>query len=282
MGFLRPCGSCRYGQGADDGRVAFVRAEAVGEATRGVALTRRRMAPEAKPDPKATSSSRCDPFAAVPQQHARAAIGPVRNVRETVDADDQRHDVAPVAQVLDQGLVVRRLERVDEARAAGGDVGGRGVGRAERLLDLRGEAGEAQPGVDAVLDVADLPGLHARIGQGIARRPRRHVEDRFVPAQDPARADAGPALDPRVARVDHLGQVVVGQHALGQVRAEAGEGHVRQGVRHGGVLSFRAVAGGRKIGSPGTPRGVTLHGTGGRPSVVRVARPQCLRRVKPR
>src|SRR6202043_574363 len=110
-------------------------------------------------DPTLRDGPHHDRSRAVAQDHAGAAVRPVGDVRQGVDADDERMELAVVEDLLDVDLVVGLLDGVDEAGATGAHVGGGSRFSADLSLQLGGEAGEPQPGVDRYPDVSDLPGV---------------------------------------------------------------------------------------------------------------------------
>ncbi len=142
---------------------------------------------------------------AIGKDDARGAVGEVDPAGEPLGRDDQ--DVAGLAG-LHRGR--RRVQGVDESRAAGVHVVGAGRHDAEPVGELRsgsrnGRRHRARRGDDEV----DVGGVDAGGGQRLAAGVLGHVDDRLVGVGVAPLGDAHPALDPLVVGVDAARDEVV-------------------------------------------------------------------------
>ena len=159
----------------------------------------------------------------VGEEHARAPVGEVRDLRQGLGADAQNALVLP-------GLDELRADRqaVDRARARGEHVHRAGAPATEPVLD--DVAGGREDHVRA--GRADGDEFHVfrqevRALERLLRRADGEVRRRLVLVGDAALADAGPLDDPRVVGLDHLLEIGVGQDPLGRVRADPGDSRSR-------------------------------------------------------
>ena len=152
---------------------------------------------------------------AVAEEAAGVAVGPIDGAAHDLGGDHQ--DGAGV----DLHHAAGDDQAVDKARAGGAEVKGRGVLRAQHPLDLAGDRG-----IDRVVgrgggddDGAELLGGDASILKGAAGGLATEGRGILVRPHHVALADAGVRDDPLVARVHHLGHVVIRQNAFGHGRA---------------------------------------------------------------
>ena len=142
---------------------------------------------------------------AVAEQDAGRSIGVVEEAGEQLRADHQDVLREPG---LDPGLGGR--EPVDEARARRRDVHRRRARVADRLLDEGRGRGHPVVGRERrEEDEVDLVRVDARGVDRPQAGDRAHRRGGLVRRGDPPLADAGPADDPLVVRVDHPLEVLV-------------------------------------------------------------------------
>ena len=154
---------------------------------------------------------------AVAEEHASGAVLPIEDARERFGADDERTLAVPRAQEI-----VRRRERVSEARAHRLQVEGKTLGHAKRRLNggcCRRERKVWRGGCEH--DEIDIAGIEARVVQGIARRGKGEIRGLFALRRNVARLDAGPLGDPLVVGVHHAGEIGIRQDFAGKIRTTA-------------------------------------------------------------
>ena len=156
---------------------------------------------------------------AVTEQHTGAAVLPVQDARVDLAADHQH-----AVRVAGADHAVSDRQCVDEPGAGGGDVEAETAGHAERRLHAqrRGREGliRRAGGQD---DRIDLGGCGAGVRKRGTRGLGTHECRRLVRGRDVALAYAGALADPLVRRIDRVGELVVADHALGQIGADTGE-----------------------------------------------------------
>ena len=111
-----------------------------------------------------------------------------------------------------------------KSRAHGLNVKRRAVRHAEPGLHACRGGGECQVGRGGRdNDEIDLVRTRARCGQCAARGGDREVGSLLAFGGDVALTDTGALDDPFVGRINHLRQLGVGQHAIRQTPADAGD-----------------------------------------------------------
>src|SRR5690606_15773992 len=139
--------------------------------------------------------------------------------RERLGADHQR----PLEIAGTQEIVGGR-KAVDEAGAHRLQVEGGTTGQAERRLHgHRGGGKCVVGGRRRKHDEIDVPGIDLGILEGGPGGNDREIRGGLAVGGDAPLADPGTLDDPLVARVDHLGEFVIGENAFGQVCAAAQE-----------------------------------------------------------
>src|SRR6476646_1941114 len=156
---------------------------------------------------------------AVAEQDERRAIVPVEDLGQHVSADDERAIREPGRE---HRLGLR--DRVDEACATGREVVGGGVRHAERVGEERRRGRKRHIGRDRRNDEqVDRRRLDLRHLERAPAGGKRDVGEGLVLARDPALADARTLADPFVVRVDERRELVVREHTLRHMAAEAGD-----------------------------------------------------------
>src|SRR5579885_1259751 len=153
---------------------------------------------------------------AVAEQNASAAILPVENARESFRADHECRVERAGAQIL-----VGSRKREDETRAYRLHVERRALLDAEFGLNrdrCRGESLVGRRGREH--DQVDFARVHFGVSQGSARSLQAEMRSELAFGRDMPLANAGALLDPRVAGVDRLRKLVIGDHALRQISAD--------------------------------------------------------------
>ena len=159
----------------------------------------------------------------VPEQDARAAVGPVQEPAQHLDADD--HDVAvhPAA-----NEAVAGGQGVQEARARGLEIEAGRARRPQLGRHEHGGRGERIVGrAGAHDDEVKLARIQAGDRQRVARRVDRQGRGRLIVGRDPALADAGARRNPFVGGVDDGRQLVIGHDPRRRVHPPAAD----QGIR---------------------------------------------------
>ena len=169
-----------------------------------------------------------DRAGAVAEEDAGGAVGPVGDGAHLLGADDQ-----DAARGAGKDVLAGDVQRVEKAGAGGGQVEAGGVREAELVLHEAGGGGKRRVGRDGGQDEqVDLVGGDAGVAERLAGGGDGHVGDVLALAGDAAGADAGAGVDPGVRRVDHPGEVVVGQGAFRKIAAGAGDDRAEIGVAH--------------------------------------------------
>jgi hypothetical protein len=156
----------------------------------------------------ALGRSEHDRTGAVAEQHAGRAIGVVENARHHVGTDDERvFDRTGGDELATDG------ERIGEGRTRGADVEAPGVRGADLVLQQARRAREEHVGRDRAdddeLDVARRQaGAPDRLEGGLLGQ----IGGADAGIDDVALADPGALQDPLVGGVDHLLEIVIGQH----------------------------------------------------------------------
>ena len=123
-----------------------------------------------------------------------------------------------------------RGEAVYEAGAGGDEIESPGATRANGVLHQAGGGGEEVVRRDrADDDGVELGRRHAALGEGAFGGLNGHVGSGHLGPHDMALADSGAIHDPLVVGLDHLFEVLVGEHARRSVapqRADFGLGQV--------------------------------------------------------
>ncbi len=166
-------------------------------------------------DPRHPRRHQHDRACAVTEQHAGSAVTPVEDARIDLRADDER-----VARHSRRDHAIGQSERIDESAAHGLDVEGRSARRAELgLEDARRRGKDHVRGGRRDDDEIDVGRRNPRGAEGGPRRMLGEVAGHLRGRRDPALADAGARADPRVAGVDALREIVVGEDVRRQITA---------------------------------------------------------------
>ena len=173
---------------------------------------------------------------AVAEEHAGVAVLPIHDGGELLRADDQ-HGVVGAG----HDELLRDFQAVDETRAGGFQVKGRGAVGADLALHQAGGRGKGHVRRDRGHDdQVDLLGGDAGALHGAQGGLRGQVGGEFVLGGQPALFDAGAGGDPLVGGVHHLFQVGVGEDLGGHIGADAadGAGAALEVILGSGVLEF--------------------------------------------
>ena len=156
---------------------------------------------------------------AIAEQDAGGAVGVVDDAAHGVGADHQHLLMRAGGHQVGAGG-----EAVDEAGAGGDQVEAPGAARAERVLHQAGGGGEEHVRRDgADDDGVDVGGANAALGERATGGFDGHVGGGHFGGGDVALADAGALDDPLVVGLDHLFEVLVGEHARRDIAAERGD-----------------------------------------------------------
>ena len=105
---------------------------------------------------------------------------------------------------------------------------------AQIRLNLRGDGGKGVVGGRGGHDdEVDVGARQTGVDERRLRGPGGELRSRLAGRGDMALANAGALLDPFVRRVDHRFEFGVGQHAFGQIGADAAHDRTKDGSVHG-------------------------------------------------
>ena len=162
---------------------------------------------------------------AIAEEHAGLTVVPIEDARIGFGAHDERR----VGRAAPDHAVGHR-QRADETRAHGLNIKGDAAGHAESCLYLGRGCGErvVRRGRRQHQEIERVR-ADARLFQRRPARREGEVGGQLVIGRDVALPDAGAGLDPLVAGVDARAELVVAEHALGEIGAAADQ----PGAAHG-------------------------------------------------